>query len=93
MALNSNLCTVTNYCEDSPCSHLCLLSANSSTNYTCACPFGSSLMADGRTCTQIANVTVTPPLSGEHSSLITLVFDESALVIHSVITSTKPLTL
>ena len=59
-------CTVTNYCEDSPCSHLCLLSASSPTNYACACPEGSSLMADGVSCTEVevTNVTAGPPERG-----------------------------
>ena len=55
---------VTNYCEGSPCSHLCLLSSSSPTNYTCACPEGTSLMDDGVNCTEVSNVTATPPRRG-----------------------------
>ena len=55
---------VTNYCEGSPCSHLCLLSATSPTNYTCACPEGSSLLGDGVSCSEVTNVTIAPPQRG-----------------------------
>ena len=42
--------TVSNYCEENPCSHLCLLSSSSPTNFSCACPQGSFLLPDGVTC-------------------------------------------
>nr|XP_026695954.1 low-density lipoprotein receptor-related protein 2-like isoform X2 [Ciona intestinalis] len=39
----------TNYCEDNPCSHICLLSSFRPRYYTCACPVGSTLV-DTHTC-------------------------------------------
>ncbi|KAG8559732.1 hypothetical protein GDO81_017431 [Engystomops pustulosus] len=39
-----------NPCASNPCSHLCLLSSSSSKFYSCACPSGSSLMADSVNC-------------------------------------------
>lgn len=36
-----------NYCEQSPCSHLCVLRPK---NYACKCPFGFQLSADNKTC-------------------------------------------
>ena len=39
-----------NPCEGSNCSHVCLLSATDESGYTCACPEGSSLEGDDKTC-------------------------------------------
>lgn len=42
-----------NYCEQSPCSHLCVLRPK---NYACKCPFGFQLSADNKTCATIKEV-------------------------------------
>jgi len=39
-----------NYCSENKCSHSCLLSSNSSSNYTCACPEGLKLGSDSLSC-------------------------------------------
>ena len=48
-----HLFAVTNFCEDNPCSHICLLSSNSPTKYTCACPLGYALTMDETSCMDI----------------------------------------
>lgn len=45
-----------NPCANAGCSHLCLLSANSTTGYTCVCSAGFQLGSDQKTCAEVANL-------------------------------------
>ena len=41
----------TNFCENSSCAHMCLLSATDSRGYSCMCRNGYSLDSNGENCT------------------------------------------
>ncbi|XP_028397022.1 low-density lipoprotein receptor-related protein 8-like [Dendronephthya gigantea] len=51
--------------QNGGCSHLCLLSSNSSRNFTCRCPTGMVLRDDGKSCSPSGNQTseITPALN------------------------------
>ncbi|XP_055342132.1 low-density lipoprotein receptor-related protein 2-like [Paramacrobiotus metropolitanus] len=45
-----------NPCANAGCTHLCLLSANSTTGSTCVCPAGFKLGSDKRTCSEVEDL-------------------------------------
>ncbi|OQV14980.1 Low-density lipoprotein receptor-related protein 2 [Hypsibius exemplaris] len=45
-----------NPCENSGCSHMCLLSANATASFTCVCPSGFILAGDKRACGEIPDL-------------------------------------
>ena len=55
---------VENPCEESGCSHICLLSATSETGYTCSCAQGAGLQNDEKTCGRktLRNLALVPSL-------------------------------